>query len=367
MTTFNIPESLVGAPDVKFPLSALVPGWLDVLLEKSPDVRIVRVEHLDAEEGKSLLDLAMKDPDVRRVVVDLANKAFFVYVSKEGVTSFVHYSHIGSLWQRVRNGEFKINEQGLVYSLAEPLAGLSPTRLVVVFSAMAKYIRGPYLMRHFEQNFATLQKYLPPGTAVLRIADFGGVVGGYYLNSHGLPDNERNVQALIRNVLAGLGLCDDDVVLYGPSKGGSAALYHGMLGGFRVVATDPVVADEHYVRFHNDSHFTVGVFPVDKKEKFRELSASLSTEEVPPIAIICSDRSPQFPYITTILQEPLRSNVAFFNSRHVDIKTHQDVLLKTLNLTVMLLSMMLYKIPLKPGMRIVDEVQHRMDLGSRAI
>lgn len=299
--------------------------------------------------------------------MDLANKAFFVYSCREGTTSFVHYSHIGSLWQRVRDGEFKVDERGLVYSLAQPLAGLSPTRLVVVFSAMAKHIRGPYLMRHFEQNFATLQKYLPPGTAVLRIADFGGVVGGYYMNSHGLPDNETNVQALIRDVVAALDLEDDDVVLYGPGKGGSAALYHGMLGRFRVLATDPIVADEHYVRFHNDSHFTVGVFPADKKDKFQELSASLGAGDVPPMAIICSDRSPQFPYITTVIQEPVQAKIAFFNSRHVDIKTHPDVLLKTINLTVMLLSMMLYKVPLEPGISIVDEVRHREDLGSRAI
>lgn len=366
MKNSNIPEFPVGAVDVRLSLSTLATGWLDALLDKSPGVRIVRVEHRDAGEG-TLLDLAMKDPDTRRVVVELANKAFFVYSCRDGATSFVHYNHIGSLWQRVREGEFKIDERGLVYSLTEPLAGLSPTRLVVVFSAMAKYIRGPYLMRHFEQNFATLQKYLPPGTAVLRIADFGGVVGGYYMNSHGLPENEVNVQSLIRDVVTTLGLEDDDVVLYGPSKGGSAALYHGMLGGFRVVATDPIVADEHYVRFHNDSHFTVGVFPADKKDKFQELSASLVADNVPPVAIICSDRSPQFPYITTVLQEPVQNRVAFFNSRHVDIKTHPDVLLKTLNLTVMLLSMMLYKIPLAPGMRIVDEVLHREDLGSRAI
>ena len=367
MKNFNIPKSAIGAVDVKFHLSALAPGWLDALMEKSPGIRIVRVEHPDAGEGKSLLDLAMKAPDIRRVVVELANKAFFVYVCKDGVTSFVHYSHIGNLWQRVRNGEFKINERGLVYSLAEPLAGFAPTRLVVVFSSMSKHILGPYLMRHFEQNFATLQKYLPPGTAVLRIADFGGVVGGYYMNSHGLPDNERNVQALIRGIVTTLGLEDDDVVLYGPSKGGSAALYHGMLGGFRVVAIDPILADEHYVRFHNDCHFTVGAFPVDKKEKFGGLSASLSASEVPPVAIICSDRSPQFPYITTVLQEPVQSRVAFFNSRNIEIKTHPDVQVKTLSLTVMLLSMMLYKTPLEPGMRIVDEVQHREDLGSRAI
>lgn len=359
-------ESPVGAADVKLPISALVGGWLDELMGKSPNVRIVRVDHSGMDDGRSLLDLAMKNPDIRRITVELANRAFFAYAYKDGVTSFVHYSHIGRLWQRVRNGEFKISEQGIVYSLAEPLAGLAPSRLVVVFSAMAKYIRGPYLMRHFEQNFASIQKYLPPGTAVLRISDFGGVVGGYYMDSYGLPDNERNVQALIRNVMARLGIGDDEVVLYGPSKGGSAALYHGLLGGFRVVSTDPILADDHDIRFHDDSHFTVGVFPVDKRDKFRNLSASLDAGRVPPVAIICSDKSPQFPYVTTVIQDPVRSKAAYFNSRHADIKTHPDVLLKTLNLTVMLLSMMLYKVPVPAGMHVVDEVRHRDDSGSRA-
>lgn len=355
------------ATDLTLSVIDLASGGLTHLLATNPDLRIVRVNHAAMEHGQaSLLDLAMTDDEARRAVVELANHAFVAYASKDGVTSFVHYGFIGKLWKRVKDGQFKIDENGMVYSLDQPLSGFAATRLVVVFSPMAENIRAPYLMRHFEQDFPNIQGHLPVGTAVLRIADIGGVVGGYYMNSHGLPDNEAHVQALIRAVSEKLCLTEDDVVLYGRGKGGSASLYHGLLGGFRVVAIDPVVSDEYHVKFQRDSHFTVGVFPESKQNKFDRLCSEMTAGHMPLVAIVCSDRSPQFPYITSVLKEPAKSGIACFNSRRADIRTPPDAMAKTVRLAEMLLNMQLYKLPVPKGMHVVDEVRHREDSGSRA-
>jgi hypothetical protein len=127
------------------------------------------------------------------------------------------------------------------------------------------------------------------------------------------------------------------------------------------------VADEHYIKVFKDSHFTVGVFPEDKKEKFSRLSSSVDVKGLPPVAILCSRQSPQFPYITSVIEEPLRSHIGLFDSHHVDIKTHPDVSPKTLNLAVTLLNMQFYKLPIPAGMHVIDEVKHRKDTGSRAL
>lgn len=367
-TNTSAAPALKSRTDVKVSLSELQSGGISSLIAANPTLRILRVDHSSiACDDRNLLDLAMKDQLIREAVVDIANHAFVAYMLKEGVTSFVHHSSIGKLWNRVKEGPFQVDRHGLIHSVDEPLAGLAATRLVVVFSSMAGKIRTPSLMRHFEQNFATIQKYLPAGTAVLRIADFGGVVGGYYMNTLGLPETEKHVQGLIADVAERFRIDSRDVVLYGASKGGSAALYHGLLGNYPVVAADPILADEYYIKTFNDSHFTVGVFPEDKKTKFGRLAASSDVGRLAPIAILCSKRSPQYPYVMETLGEPLRSHVAFFDSRHAGIKTHPDVSPKTLNLAVMLLNMQFYRLPISGGTRVVDEVLFREDSGSRAI
>lgn len=351
-----------GKTDVTIALADLQARGIAEVFAENPDLRILRVDHSALNSGESnLLDLAIKLPSVREVMVELANRNFFAYMLKDQVTSLVHFRYIGKLWKRVTKGEFQVDENGLVHSVQLPLAGHSPKRLLVVFSSIAGRSRTSSLMRHFEQNFSSVQKYVPAGTAVLRIADFGGVVGGFYLNSYGLPATEPHVQSLIRRMAQSMKVPLDEVVLYGASKGGTASLYHGVLGGYRVVSVDPILADEHYIKQFRDSHFTVGVFPKDKCEKFECLSSNVDPATLAPIVVVCSERSPQFPYIDSVLREPLKGHIAFFNSLHPDIKVHPDVSPKTLNIAVMLINMMFYKLPVAAGVHAVDEVVHRKD------
>jgi len=351
-----------GKTDLQVTLGELQTLGIDGLLAKNPDLKILRVDHAALNSGDlNLLDLAMKFPHVRATMISLANRGFFVYMLKEQTTSLVHFRHIAKLWKRVSDGNCRVDDNGLIYSLEVPLAGHAPAHLLVVFSSIADKIRTSSLMRHFFQNYSTVQKYVPAGTAVLRIADFGGVVGGFYLNSYGFPDTESHVQSLIARVTEEIGLTSDQVVLYGTSKGGSASLYHGVLGGYRVVSVDPILADEHYIKRFRDCHFTVGTFPEDKRDKFERLSSTTDSAKLAPTAIICSDRSPQFPYIATVLREPLKSHVAYFNSRHPDIKVHPDVGVKTRSIAIMLINMMFYRLPVSSGMYVVDDLKHRED------
>lgn len=367
MTKWKESEADQPVTDLKVVLDELTPGAVDRLLGANSSLRILRIDHSAvASSGASLLDLAMTSDEIRHLLVEMANHAFLAYLLKDGVTSFVQYRFIGKLWKRVSDGQFEIDENGLVYSIHQPLAGFSVKHIVVIFSAMAENIRTPYLMRHFQQDFADIQKYLPVGTAVLRIADLGGVVGGYYMNSFGLPDNEAHVQSLIGAVAKRLGTGKDDVVLYGKGKGASASLYHGLLGGYRLVAIDPVVSDDYNIKTQRDSHFTTGVFPERKQDKFARLCGEIDADAMVPAAIIYSERSPQFPCVTSVLRDPVKSNLACFNSMRADIKTAPDVMAKTLPLAQTLLTMLLYKLPVPKGIHAVDEVQYREDSGSRA-
>jgi len=320
------------------------------------ELRFVHVDHSEVGPEQNFIEIARKDAQAKDIVVALANRGFMAYALREGTTSFVHHQRLPTLWNKVKDGDFKVDQNGLIYSLQSPLNDHPVKHLLVVFSSMAGKIYTASMMRHFEQNFSTAQKYMPAGTAVLRIADLGGVVGGWYMNTHALPDNEAHIQALIARIIDRAGISREDTVFYGVSKGGSAALYHGLLGKYRVVAIDPILADEHYVKMHRDSHFTIGVFPKDKLDKFRELSAAIDPERIAPTAIICSQRSPQFPYITSVLGKALNDRIAFFNSLNPDIKLHPDVSPKTLNVAVMAMNMLFYRMPMPAGMHVVDNI-----------
>lgn len=298
-------------------------------LRDMPDLNFI---HYDlgkeaAAAQRNIIAEARKNTRVRCSLVAMANAGFHLYVQREGVSSLVRHRRIPTLWNNVVNGEFRADENGTVHSL-QTATGVGEPRLLVVFSSIASKMYSSSLMRHFEQNFSSIGKYLPTNTHILRIADLGSVVGSFYLNSHALPKNEANIHALITKTAKSLGVSEDAIVLYGGSKGGTAATYYGVKHGWRAVAVDPIVSDEHYVRVHDDSHFTVGTFPQTKQEKFAELLAAPHAET--KLSVIYSSRSAQYPYIYGTLVERFEDRFCFLNSENAEIKEHPDVGGKTI-------------------------------------
>lgn len=329
--------------------------------ENEADIRFIHVPHgPDAPPQTSLTLIARKDPQARACLVHLSKSGYYAYCTKEGCTRFVRSDLVASIWIKIKAGEYQMTPDEVVYSVTPPANGSKPARLLVVMSSVHASPNTASLHRYFMQNFPTIQKYIPPDTAVLRVGDMGGVLGAFYLNTVHRPDNVSAIQRLIASVCADLGVDRNLVVLYGGSKGGTGAFYHSFLGSYRCVSVDPIVADEHYIKNLKDFHFTAGgVFAENKETVFNRLVAdhrNPSPSGAAPArhAVICSERSPQFPYITRILMEPLRREVAFFNSRNPEIKDHPDVAAKTINTTTMLLNMQLYGLDITPGVTDID-------------
>src|SRR5690606_3242883 len=174
----------------------------------------------------------------------------------------------------------------------------------------------------------TIGKYVPNNVHILRIVDFGGVLGSFYLNSNALPRNEAHIHARIAATADELGVAPGNILLYGTSKGGTAATFYALRHGWRGVAVDPILSDEHYVRVHQDLHFTEGTFPTTKQARFAELTQNIDPEA--RLSVICSTRSPQFPYIEETLINRFSDRFLFLNSENTEIKTHPDVGRQTL-------------------------------------
>ncbi|KQU68204.1 heparinase II/III family protein [Phycicoccus sp. Root101] len=119
-------------------------------------------------------------------------------------------------WQRFEQ------EVGLNYQHVPARSASGARRLVVVFTAV-------HQPGDFTYNYrATLDQ--TPFQALYVLDDFGDQ-GAYYLQDHGDRGIFRTVQALIARMLEQLGLTPADLVTVGSSKGGTAALIHGIAAG----------------------------------------------------------------------------------------------------------------------------------------
>lgn len=301
--------------------------------------------------GESIISLARTNTDVRSALVEFTNAGFHLYMVKNEVTSaFVRYGHIPRLWQKVRDNEFLSNDDGLIYSVQTPQIEAETATLLVIFSSMAAQVYSPFLMRHFEQNFSTVSKYIPRNTAILRIADLGGVVGSFYLNTNALPANEDNIQNLIKKTAKSFNATN--VLLYGGSKGGTAALFHAVKGGYRGIAVDPIVHEDVYLH-DNDAHFTRGVFPETKQTKFLNLLGSRKRNAYPGISVIYSERSPQAKHVSSVLIENHPWMFSYYNTVNPQIKTHPDVSKNTIHIVTMLMNLGLMGIDIPNTLRTV--------------
>lgn len=317
-----------------------------------PRLNFIHIDHsaVSRNAQDNIITLARRDPALKEKLVFMANAGFHLYVLRDGISSMVRHRRIRSLWRLAIAGEVSVDENG-IFSRLHPAPGGGEPRLLVVFSSIAGTIYTPSLMRHFEQNFASIGKYIPKNTHILRIVDFGGVLGSFYLNSNALPKNEDHIQTRIAATAADLGVVTENIVLYGTSKGGTAAAFHALRRGWRGVAVDPILSDEHYVRKHRDLHFTEGTFPASKQARFAELLRDPHPET--RLSVICSNRSPQFPYIEETLIGRFRDRFTFLNSENAEIRTHPDVGPKTLPHTLSQLNLHLAGLQPPGGFRTV--------------
>lgn len=329
-------------------VNARTEGIVDQAMGKS----FVHVAHPDHPRDQNIIEISRKDIKVKQLLVDLANAGFSHYACRDQVSSFVFRSRIPTLWKSVVDGKF-LHHDGIIYSLKDSAEDMPARRMVVVFSSIAEKMYDSSLMRMFFENFKSIAKYMPPDTAVLRIADIGSVVGSFYIGNNFDPDNASRVQAVIRKVQEELKIEQSSVVLYGASKGGTGALYHALLGNYNAVSVDPITSDEQYVRRYSDSHFTIGTFPADKSEIFADLTHHCA----PPtssISVITSPRSPQYPYIDRVIRSsPVGHALNYVEADNPRISDHPDVGPSTIHILTMLLNMSFYNMRFtSPNIRI---------------
>lgn len=248
----------------------------------------------------NFLAVGRKNDEAKKVIATLSSNNFFLVEHKAGVSVFKKNTDSNEFLKNFKNPLVR-TWNDTFYTLEKPVIdNVADMRLLVVFSSIADLPFNANIDRRmFFKNFPDVAKYIPKNTYILRIADIGGVLGGFYLNSHADMDFESKVQSLIRKIQLEHAILDEHTVLYGTSKGATGALYHGVKMGLKAVSVDPIISDEYYLEKYNDLHFVTNVFPISKQEKFNQLFAE--SKNLRNIKLITSPQSENFKYICELL------------------------------------------------------------------
>lgn len=292
---------------------------------------VVCVHHDLYEHGnQNLIQLAHVHSDVRALVEWFAVNGWVLYKSTEDRSYLLHQSGVGRVWHRVTNGDFTEHENGLIYSVEGEHSNRKTFGMVVVFSSMADPHDGSGLARYFYRNYSSITKHIGSGVAILRIADIDSVVGGFYLPTNWDPQRHVKVSQLISEVARDLGVSDENIVLYGASKGGTGALFHSLYSkvAWKCVSVDPVVDDQYYETKYRDSHWTAGaIFPNRKAELFGKAVRSIdwASHTHSKISVISSRRSPLFQSISAVVNAVPEASSVFAIIDDPNINDHPDV------------------------------------------
>ena len=330
---------------------------LENLIRQNKDCRFIHYKHeFDLKKNENLITEARKNKNSHSLLFTLAHNGFYLYMTKEGnISSFVQHKELPILWKKISSGEAFYNEDGIVYSFDEEKK--NPSNLLVIFSSINAPIYKTSLDRVFTKNFKSIGKHISDDTLIMRIADLGGITGSFYLNTKFLPENELNIQKLIKDIKMDKGV--EKVVLLGASKGATAALYHGILGNYDFVAVDPIVTDDYYFTKYKDLHFMQNIANISKQESFERLllKKEWSLDKSNKI-LITSRNSPQYSYLSKIIFDGYEREFSVYINTDPEIKDHPDVSPRSLMATTSLINKCLARIPIEKKVNYFTDEQY---------
>lgn len=255
----------------------------------------------DEKQKYNFLAVARKNTVAKRIVVDLANNGFFLTEHSGGISLFKKFIDGESFLPNFL-GKNTATWNNSFYSLEKAKHIGEMHRLLVIFSPVADFMYNASISRRmFFADIPDVKDSIPDNTHILRIADFGGVLGSAYLNTKFDDNIENKVQELIKKVQLDLLISSENTVFYGSGKGATGALYHGIKMKVKTLAVDPIISDEYFLDTCSDLHFIDGIMDKNKEEAFVELLEMVRNDDLKYINIITSNSSKQFEYISKYL------------------------------------------------------------------
>lgn len=207
----------------------------------------------------NIIKLARRNANIYEQYIDIV-KNDFILISHNRLGFSVFMKRTAFHPEKVKTyGDLK-RFKGLIYNFTLPTpkkkSSNLPNRLLVLFAHMnggTGYDSSNAIERLFVQFFTDIQRSLVKNVFILRLADINLSHGSYFTSTDNYPEYEQEIQELIKQTMLRYNIKQEDVVLYGGSKGGAGALLHGAIGNYKAVCGDPIIDSTLYNK--NDQHF----------------------------------------------------------------------------------------------------------------
>ncbi|MEB7657776.1 XcbB/CpsF family capsular polysaccharide biosynthesis protein [Mammaliicoccus vitulinus] len=199
---------------------------------------------VETNSDKNLLQLARKNNDIMSIYKELIRNDYILYLHKQGFSRFCKRESVNDLL----DGLNLIKDENIYYTLDEPkgrkINNRTAKKLIVIFARMPStdmYDNAKIPIRMFPPSFSNIERSLVKNVYIMRIMDLNCSHGSFYINTINNPNYEDEIQNAIKNVMKRIGITKTNVVLYGFSRGGSGAIYHGSLNDYKTLAVDPLL------------------------------------------------------------------------------------------------------------------------------
>lgn len=302
--------------------------------------------HEKPESWTSLIHLAQGDASARELMVSIAELGYVVYRAPAIGSQFVHRSAVDKVWKSLQDGTYKRSASGIVYSLTPARHEGAVSSLVVVFSSVAANRFTQLLDRHFYHSLPDLPRLVGGHTAVLRIADLDGVVGGYYLPTNSFPDGAQRVQALIDEVATSFGVDRARVVMFGASKGGTGALWHSITYGSHCVVVDPIITNNRRSSVDEPYFVSTRIFLKTFDEEFASLLSAKQEVDGKQRVVITSQGSAEYDDVIALARSHFGAGVRVIESLDPHIRRHNQVARNSVALSLGLINLLAQGVPL---------------------
>jgi len=292
---------------------------------------------IKTDEEKNLLELSRKNPKIKKIYKQLLANDYILYFHKDEISRFVKRT---SLKYILDENKYE-NYDEIFYTLQEPYGrkvnNKSEKKLLVIFSKMPGsklYDSSKVPHRMLPAFFEDIERSLVKNVYIMRIMDLNVSHGSHYVNTINFPNYEEKIQRAINNVGEKLHIKEENIVLYGVSRGGAGSLLHGSYLDLKTLAIDPIVNiggdmyanDRRILKdLRQDDLVPIINKNIDEKNRF-------------PKFVICSENSKIY-YNEIVRLNNEKLNI--LNMRDDNITTHPEVSQNTVPEQLMILNILL--------------------------
>ncbi|UQW81257.1 accessory Sec system protein Asp2 [Staphylococcus edaphicus] len=231
--------------------------------------------------SENIIELARKNTDIYNLYKILLLNDYILYYHNDGTSKLYKRSYIKELWKRKDLHQYNNNFYTLDAPKDKKLNSADENiKLLVIFTCMPPMdVYDNYLMtnRMFPKFFDGIERSIVKNVYIMRIMDLNCSHGSHYINTVNNPNFENDIIGSIKSVQSKLNIKNDDVVLYGASKGGTGSLYYASKLDYKCLAVDPIISLEEYNL--KDEHFLKDLRKEDITEDINNYLSCQSNSE----------------------------------------------------------------------------------------